>query len=719
MNATDKIWRDEHGVCHAEGQDKIAVYGLMGYAHGKDRGMQILLMRILGQGQASEILDSSDEILEIDKFFRRMNWTGNVSAEIEKLTPEVKAVLEAYCDGVNRAFAEKIPWECRLFGYRPEPWCAEDSILISRMIGYLTLAQSQGEMERLLIEFVQAGMDEERLNELFPDILGGLDIDLIKKIKLQERLVSPTSLWNIAAPLMMASNNWVVSGKKTTSGKPIIANDPHLEINRLPNVWYEMALKTSDSYAVGGTMPGAPALLVGRNPDLAWTATYTFMDGTDSWIEKCKDGKYFREPDKWMDFTQRKEVIKRKKKDPVTITFYENNHGVLEGDPNEEGYYIATSWASAFSGAVTLNSIIEMFDAKTVTQGMELLGRIETSWNLILADRQGNIGYQMSGLMPKRREGVSGFVPLPGWEEKNDWQGWQDPEDLPRSYNPECGYLVTSNQDLNEYGNVDPINVGMGPYRSDRIGDLLEKNNAIDCEYMYKLHYDVFSTQAESFMAILSPLLSNSKQAAILKNWNFEYSADSEGASLFDRFYKQLYHDVFGNHGFGADAVDYIDKHTGMFNDFYINFDRILLSENSSWFGGRTREELFAQAAEKALKSTPEKWGDSRKVIMKNIVFDGKLPKFLGFDRGPITIIGSLATPHQGQIFESANRLTTFAPSYRMVSDLSTDEIHTNLAGGPSDRRFSKWYCSDLENWITGKYKKIDVTIDQAKLVFK
>ena len=130
-------------------------------------------------------------------------------------------------------------WEFKLFGYQPEPWCPEDIILISRMIGYLTLAQSQGEMERLLIEFVQAGMDEERLNELFPGILGGLDIDLIKKIELQERIVSPVSLWNLAAPLMMASNNWAVSGKKTVSGKPILANDPHLEVNRLTNVWYE------------------------------------------------------------------------------------------------------------------------------------------------------------------------------------------------------------------------------------------------------------------------------------------------------------------------------------------------------------------------------------------------------------------------------------------------------------------------------------------------
>jgi penicillin amidase len=214
-------------------------------------------------------------------------------------------------------------------------------------------------------------------------------------------------------------------------------------------------------------------------------------------------------------------------------------------------------------------------------------------------------------------------------------------------------------------------------------------------------------------MKILGPLLPDTKLGKILKNWNFEYSADSEGAFLFDRFYKELYLEVFGKNGFGTEVVEHIDKHTGMFNDFYINFDRILLSEKSLWFGGSKREDIYLRAAEKAMKEQPEKWGNARKVIMKNILFDGKLPKFLGFDRGPITIIGSLATPHQGQIFESAGRQTSFAPSFRLVTDLSTDDIYTNLAGGPSDRRFSKWYCSDLENWISGKYKKINVNSDK------
>ena len=265
MNNNSKIWRDSNGVCHIEAENKSDAYRLMGYAHGRDRGMQMLMMRILGQGRASEILDSSDELLSVDTFFRRMNWYNLMSKEVEKLSPETITLMNHYCNGVNTALEEKRPWECRLFGYKPEPWCLENSILILRMIGYLTLAQSQGEMERLLIEMIQAGLDETKLHELFPKILGGLDMDLIKEIKLQERIVSPASLWNIAAPLAMASNNWVVSGTKTASGKPILSNDPHLEVNRLPNVWYEMAVKTGEGYSVGANMPGIPALLVGRN----------------------------------------------------------------------------------------------------------------------------------------------------------------------------------------------------------------------------------------------------------------------------------------------------------------------------------------------------------------------------------------------------------------------------------------------------------------------
>ncbi len=701
------IWRDNKGIAHINGPDQREVFYGLGYAHGRDRGLQVLLMRILGQGRASEVLSADDEMLEIDMFFRRMDWAGGTTESVQKLPPEIRSICGAYCNGVNKALNQKKPWECRFLGYKPEPWQIEDIFLLSRMLGYLTLSQSQGEMERLLVEMIQAGISEDKLHELFPGILQEMDVELIKKIKLQERIVSPASLWKTGAPTLMASNNWVVSGAKTASGKPILANDPHLEINRLPNVWYEAVLKTPDRYLMGASIPGLPAILIGRNPDLAWGATYTFMDATDSWIEYCKDGQYYREPGNWKNFRQRRETIYRKKKNPVEVVIYENEHGVLEGNPYEPGYYLATRWAPADGGTVSLTNILRIWSAKTVEEGMNLLGPVESSWSFVLADTAGNIGFQMSGRMPRRREVISGFVPLPGWDIQNDWQGFVDHTDLPRCINPESGVIVTANQDLNEWGHVDPINVVMGPYRADRIRELLSPGDKLTCEDMYKIHYDVYSPQARQFMEILYDCLPETPNSEMLKKWEYEYSSGSKGAWLFEAFYKALYQEIFGYNGFGQDALRHLETHTGIFTDFYLNFDRIMMSEVSAWFNGKSREVIYTRAAEQALSQQPRPWGESRQVMLSHILLGGRLPRFLGFDRGPVTLIGNRATPHQGQIYESAGRQTTFAPSYRMVTDLSADVIHTNMCGGPSDRRFSKWYCSDLENWKNGRYKQL------------
>ncbi len=407
------------GIPHIDAENLSGMYWGNGYVHATDRGMQMLLMRILGQGRASEILDASASSLSIDMFFRRMNWSGNVDEQVAGLDQDKRQYLESYCDGVNAAFSKKTPWELKLLGYKPEKWVPENSIMITRMVGYLTLAQSQDEIERLLVELVQGDISKEKLDELFPGILAGLDIDLIKKVTLNERIVPPNILWNSAAPRMMASNNWVISGNKTASGKPIVANDPHLEVNRLPNVWCEIALQSQGRYIFGGSMPGFPGVLSGRGTDVAWGVTAGFVDACDSWIEQCKDGKYYREDgDQWLNFTERKEVIKRKKREPVEVVFYENEHGVLDGDPHEKGYYLATRWAPSESGCSAVTAIMDMWDVKSVDGGMDTLGKVETGWSYVFGDLNGDIGFQMSGLVPKRREGISGLVPLPGWRKR-------------------------------------------------------------------------------------------------------------------------------------------------------------------------------------------------------------------------------------------------------------------------------------------------------------
>ena len=704
-----EIKRDKSGVPHVVGRESPDLFWGLGYCHAMDRGMQMLLMRVLGEGRASEHLDSSDEMLKIDLFFRRMKWNGQNVDEAGKLGADVRPLVQAYIDGINARLAERTPWEYKLLGYKPAPWRIEDTFLISRMVSYLTLAQSQAEVERLLLQFVKNGIERAKLEELFKGNLNGLDEELVRKLTLLDPLVPDSLVWNSPVARMMASNNWVCSGSRTRSGKPILANDPHLEANRLPNVWYEIVWKMPGRFGVGATIPGVPGILIGRTSDVAWGATYSFMDAVDSWIEHCKDGKYRREQqgEQWLPFRERREKILRKKKPAFDAVFYENEHGVLEGDPWKDEYCLATRWSGADSGAASVNSIARMWPATNLSEAMELLGTIETAFNWVIADRHGSIGFQMSGLMPKRRDGVSGLVPLPGWKSENDWKGYVPYTELPSAVNPPEGFFVTANNDLNRHGKAKPINMPMGDWRANRIEALLSKSGRdLTVDRVSEIQYDVVSHHAEMFMKILRPLIPETDSGRALREWDYRYESSSQGAYLFERVYRTLLEEVFGANGLG-ESFDFLVRETGIFVDFYSCFDRVLLSEKSAWFGTRSRQEIYQAALSRGLSGEIRPWGDVQKIVMTNILFAGKLPRVFGFDRGPIPIRGGRATVHQGQIYRSAGRNTSFVPSFRMILDLGEDAAHTNLAGGPSDRRFSKWYNSDTQNWLNRTYKKL------------
>ena len=710
MESTE-IERDENGVVRIQAATMAEAMRGLGRAHATDRGLQMLLMRILGQGRAAECLDPGDATVAIDLFFRRMNWGAGTDGEAARLTPRTREHYEAYCRGINEVFERSGgPWELRLLGGRPEPWAPAHCILISRMVGYLTLAQSQGEMERLLVEMVQAGVSRERLEELLPGLLEGLDVELLEQVRLGDRIVPEEVRWGSAAPRLMASNNWVVSGSRTASGHPILASDPHLEGNRLPNVWYEAVMEVGSSYGAGATMPGLPAILIGRNRDLAWGTTYTFMDAVDSWVERCRDGKYLRLDasggETWQPFTRRVERIRRKKGAPVEVVFHENDHGTLDGDPSVEGHYLCTRWSAACCGARSIEGMAAMWEARTVEDGRRNMGEVEVSFNWVFADRRGDIGYQMSGLMPIRKPGWRGVVPLPGWRPENDWRGFVPPESLPRALNPPEGYFVTGNDDLNRFGREAPITLPMGSERANRIRALLAEKAKLtpaDCE---RMHRDVYSTQAEVYLGILRPLLPDTEAGRTLAAWDCTYDPDSRGASAFEDFYRELRAEVFGK-TVGEAVARHLLGETGIFVDFYLFWDRVLLSERSGWFEGESREELYRRVAARALAGVPGRWGDRQRLPLSHLVFGGKLPRWLGFDRGPIELRGGRATVCQGQIYRSAGRLTSFIPSFRMVVELEKDGVRTNLLGGPSDRRFSRWYCSDVERWLSGNYKQL------------
>jgi len=695
--------RDEHGIPQIVADDIVGLYWGMGYCHAMDRGLQMLIMRILGQGRAAELLDGSDEMVEVDRFFRRMNWSGGVAEEATRLSTEARAACQAYCEGVNARFAESTPWELKLVRARPSAWTIQDSLLLTRMTGFLTLAQSQGEVERLFVEMVQAGVSDAHLEALFPGCTAGLDRAMLTEIELLERIVPEAVKWLAAAPRVMASNNWCVSGSLTASGAAMFANDPHLETNRLPNVWVEQSFRWPDGYAILMTMPGLPAPLIGRTEHLSWGATYTFMDAIDSWVEHCRNGQ-FRRGDSWIDLDRRVETIKRKKGEPIVETFWENQHGVLDGDASAEGYLLATRWSGANGGAQSLNATISTWTARTVSEGMKAFGDVESAFNWIFADSAGGIGYQMSGLMPRRPDDWSGFAPRPGWDERFDWQGFVGPGDLPRAHNPAHGVIVTANQDLNHLGRAKPINAPMGDYRARRITQLLAERDDHDVESFRSIQLDTYSLQAAEFLEILMPLLGTGPIADALRTWDCRYELDSTGATAFEIFYAELLSEMFGT-ACGTQVIEHLRDATGTFIDFYQNFDRILVAESSPWLGERRREEVWSTALAKVADQKPKPWGKQNHLTLTNIFFGGKLPRFLGFDRGPIPIRGGRATPHQGQIYSSGGRLTSFTPSLRLVADMSAGVLHSAICGGPSDRRTSKWYTSGVDGWLAGVLK--------------
>jgi penicillin amidase len=714
------LGRNDDGVALIRAGSRDDALRGLGYCHARDRGLQILFVRILARGLGSRWFEASDRMLAIDRFFRRLDFLGDIDAEFAALTPSTRSAVEAYSAGVNAYFSEAgLPWELRMLGYHRgfPPWTFADIVLTGKVIGYVSLGSTQGEMERWIVECVRAGVPAEALEELFPGKLGDLDIDLLRRLKLPEPVV-PEALWSVPGlPWAAASNSWVVAGSRTASGAPILSNDPHLEINRIPPVWYETALDWVDEtgrsrYAIGATMPGTPGIVIGRNADLSWGVTYSYMDCIDSWVEDCRDGQY-RRGDDWKPLRVREFTIERKGRPAVTELFFETEeHGTLDGDPSEPGLYLATRWSCGRGTAAgSIGAIVDVLGAATADEGRAILARLSNSaWNFVVADRAGSIGMQMSGLMPIRREGASGLLPLPGWDPANDWRGFAPFEDLPRSLDPPGGLIVAANDDLNALGIRKPISVTAVPYRAERIRQVLESHEGkFTLDDMTRLQLDLKSTQAGRFMPLIRPLLDDRRdnpRAEILRRWTLDYPVGSPGAALFERFYRALYDDVFGGR-LGRAAIDHLREETILLAEFYAVFDRVLLAERSLWFAGRSRAQVYRAALDVALAEDAPAGRVTPALPFNHILFGGKLPRFLGFDRGPYELPGGRASVSQCQVIKLGGRQSVSGPSLRLVADMATDEIHTALPGGPSDRRSSPWYASELEDYLAGKTKVI------------
>jgi penicillin amidase len=332
--------RDENGVPHVEAASWNEALYAWGYMHAIDRPTQVYFARAIASGQAAERIANKPELLEADILLRRAGLYRDLEREYRSLSDQTRESLEWYCNGVNDGLVDAgrtLPmW---VTGFRPRPWEPASVLLIGKLLSFAGLTIGEQENERLLLELIQLGVDDERLRELFHPYLDGIDFEPLREIRIARRMSEETLELLADLPRLAGSNAWAVSPARTATGHAMLASDPHLEVNRLPPIWYEIALRWSDGeYAMGATLPGCPIMAVGRTKRLSWGVTYMHADTSDFFIEDCRPGGstgwQYRRGDRWFDFQRREEVIRRKGDEPLLVQVYENEQGILSRAPD-------------------------------------------------------------------------------------------------------------------------------------------------------------------------------------------------------------------------------------------------------------------------------------------------------------------------------------------------------------------------------------------------
>ncbi|QDS97740.1 penicillin acylase family protein [Adhaeretor mobilis] len=750
--------RDEHGTPHVTAPTwQEAIYAL-GFLHATDRPTQIFFSRTIASGQAAERIADKPELVETDRFFRRAGLHLGIESDADLLRPDIRQQLDWYCEGVNDALQDasrSLPM--LVTGFHPRPWNPSSVLLIGNLLSFAGLAVGEQENERLLVDLVQTGVKPELLRELFGPYLDDVDLEVLKEVNMERRLSDDALEMLVDLPRLAGSNAWAVSPRRSATDHALLASDPHLEINRLPAIWYEVALHWGNEkegtaqYAMGATLPGCPLMAVGRTEKLAWGVTYLHADTSDFFIEDCrrKDGRgkakggedsligshgeseeshpdktdpseiwqYRRTDaagdDQWHDFRVRDEPIHRKGDETLHYQVFENDQGTLGRDltGGEPGKYLSASWIGSAEGAgKSIGCWLDVIHSESTREAMEVVKENpHPSLVWVLADKQGHIGRQASGWLPQRAARHTGVVPVPAWNAENHWRGIQPSDHLPSLFDPPEGYVVSANEDLNRAGEWHINTHRLADYRKRRIVEVLHENRAVTVEDMQALQYDILSLQARDLLPVLLPHVPEGNLKESLVNWDLRYTPESTAATRFQHLYRHVLLEIFGHEtGIGWRRMFYLATRIGYSSMVLTAIDGLLKRQDSLWWDGRDKHELIRCAAEAASAEEAHPWGEVNSFHFANRYFEkSRVGRMLGFHTDRMPMPGCQATPFQGHLMQTATRESSFAPSYHFVAELGTDEAWTNLPGGASESRFSKWYKNDIERWAAGEYRRL------------
>lgn len=716
--------RDENGVPHVTaGSLRGALYGL-GFMHAVDRPTQMLFAHAVASGRSAERIADKPELFEADKFFRKVGLYLHLDREVNQLDDDTFGHLTAYCEGVNdgmKQYGRSLPmWAT---GFQLHPWNQQAAMLIGNLLNFGGLAVGQQQNERILLELIQTGVERDKLCELFEPLLDSADFELLSKIKISNRLSNEALELLTDLPRLAGSNAWAVAPRRSATGTALLASDPHLEVNRLPALWYEAVLEWDEDFVMGATLPGCPFFAVARTSRLAWGVTYLKGDTSDYFIEDCRrdpeHGWQYRRGDRWLNFEVREEKILRKGAPPELLNVYHNATGTLDADPNDlgDGYQLSAAWTGDIEGAGrSFQTWLSLIDCHDTLSAMDLVRECpQPTLCWVFADRAGHIGRQANGQFPRRARGYNGLLPIPAWDEANHWQGWIPTSLLPRVYDPPEGFVSSANEDVRGDDGACLVTLPVPDYRKRRIDERLAAMPNATIEDMQSLQYDVISLQARDLLEVFLPDLGDGSIKERLTTWNHSYDPKSLEATLFSRLYRNVLLEVFGqetgqHRGLGWRRMLYLCSRVGFAMPVVTSIDRLLKKADSRWWAGRDKGQLIRKAAAALAGEKEQPWSTTNAFHFTNRFFESQLVgRTLGLHTAELPMPGCHATPFQGHLLRAATRETTFAPSYHFVTDLGTHEAWTNLPGGASESWFSRWYKNDIPRWCAGKYKRLAV----------
>ncbi len=716
---------DAQLIPHVFAQNELDLYKAQGYITAKHRLWQMEFQTYAAAGRLSEII--GEAALNYDRQERRRGMVYGAEQTIKKMSEDEQTarLVEAYTDGFNNYIKQldpkDFPVEYKLLDYKPEEWTPKKTALL---LMYMTKMLAGGDED---LEYTNALrlFGKERFDLLFPDFYDITDpvipkqtdwsfIDVPQTPKPESEFVLDSIAETIDKPdPNYGSNNWAVSGTKSYSGHPILANDPHLGLN-LPSIWFVMQLSTPNHNAFGATLPGALGVISGFNQHIAWGETNATRDVIDWYkIQFNADRTKYKFDEQWKNVTIRVEEIKIKGKPTFKDSVLYTHHGPVVFDKNFKSDEELSGYAMKWTGHIPSNgqkTFTELNRAKNYEDYVEALKHwVAPAQNFVFASTDGDIALWIQGQLPNKWEGQGKFL-MDGSKSENDWQSFIPQQLNAYTKNPERGFVSSANQHpVDEAYPYYVFNDGYETYRNRVINDFFQSKDKFDIQDFKDLQNNNFNLKASELMPYMLETMDVSELTAeekeiydIAKSWNYNNDMDEIGPSIWRAWWDELYPIVW-------DEFDLED--TAMQIPFTYQTIFLLKNNGDDAFMDivetpeiETAKDLFKLSFSKAAKelnSWKETHGDLKWVNYKGTYLGHLLQALPAFSRFDIPIGG-------GKNIVNATS-EDWGPSWRMIVEMTSPPTALGIyPGGQSGNPGSKYYDNFVDEWAAGQYHSLN-----------